>query len=131
MQTQHDIHGQMHEVLAKLSTLTSQRDSSVLAEFTDGALLVGSEAGEVVQGSDQLKAFFQRIFARPVCFSWQWHHLRASCAGELAWLFTEGEVVMTGTLEEKRAPYRLSGVLERQGGQWVWLQFHGAEPVRK
>ena len=129
MQTSHDIHGQVEEALAKLSTLVSQRDLAVLSEFTSDALLAGSEAGEVAQGESELATFFQHIFARPVRFSWEWQHIRASCEGDFAWFFAEGQVVMTSAEEEKRAPYRVSGVLQRQGGQWVWRQFHGSEPT--
>lgn len=128
MQTQRDIHPQVQEALARLGTLVFNRDSKVLSEFADDALLVGSEPGELAQGSNQLREFFKRIFARPVRFSWQWHRLRVSSEGELAWLFAEGEVVMVSDSGEKRAPYRLSGVLQWKSGEWVWRQFHGAEP---
>ncbi|MBU6437818.1 MAG: nuclear transport factor 2 family protein [Betaproteobacteria bacterium] len=107
----------------------SQRDRAIVSTFASDALLVGSEAGEVARGTQQLTTFFERIFSRSVRFSWQWRRLEVASAGDMAWFFAEGEVIMSAEASTSRAPYRLSGVLQRQGGRWLWQQFHGAEPT--
>jgi hypothetical protein len=38
-------------------------------------------------------------------------------------------VVLSSEKEQRRTPYRISGVLELQGGRWLWRIYHGAEPV--
>jgi uncharacterized protein (TIGR02246 family) len=115
--------------LHQLATLVFQRDPGVVSEFTDDALLVGSESGEIAAGREQLQSFFERIFERPTRFSWEWDNIRASASGELCWLFAEGVVVATTEGGQDRAPYRLSGVLLRTADKWRWQQFHGSEPA--
>jgi hypothetical protein len=38
-------------------------------------------------------------------------------------------VVLTTAQEQRKAPYRISGVLERHGERWLWRQYNGSEPV--
>ena len=116
-------------MLDKLGILVSQRDPRVLSEFTEDALLVGSEKGEVAVGRAQLNAFFQRIFERPTSFSWDWDDIRAHASGDLCWLFAQGVVVISNEEGQKRAPYRLSAVLRSEQGRWMWQLFHGSEPA--
>jgi ketosteroid isomerase-like protein len=115
--------------LNQLTTLVFQRDPVVVAVFTDDALLVGSEPGEIAGGRAQLQSFFERIFERPIRISWEWDDIRASTSGEVCWLFAEGVVVLTADDRQIRAPYRLSGVLVRVHDKWLWRQFHGSEPA--
>jgi hypothetical protein len=69
------------------------------------------------QGRPELEAFFSRVFAREVAFSWEWERLEADQAGEVAWFFAEGRVVLTSPQEQRKAPYRVSGVVERHAGR--------------
>jgi len=115
--------------LHQLATLVFQREPAVVSEFTDDALLVGSEPGEIAAGQAQLQSFFERLFERPMRFSWEWDNIRASASGELCWFFAEGVVVVTTEGGQDRTPYRLSGVLLRIAGEWRWQQFHGSEPA--
>lgn len=114
------------EVLDKFDRLVSTRDMSAVDEFTDDALLVGSEAGEIAKGRRQLEAFFVRVFAREDAFSWVWDRVEVSDVGDVAWFLAEGHVV----IGSHAAPYRVSGVLRRVGGRWLWSQYHGSEPVQ-
>lgn len=129
MPTDSDARAQAEASLEQLATLVFQRDPAVLSEFTDDALLVGSEQGEIAAGRVQLKSFFQQIFERPTRFSWEWDRIRASATGELCWFFADGVVVTTNSEGQTRAPYRLSAVLRRVQGRWMWQQFHGSEPA--
>ncbi|MEJ2555862.1 MAG: nuclear transport factor 2 family protein [Anaerolineae bacterium] len=121
----------MREVLERFDDLVSTQNLQVLAEFAPGdeVLLVGSDAGEVATGRQELEAFFARIFARDTTFSWEWDRIDVSHAGDLAWFFAEGRVVLSTAKEQRRAPYRITGVLERHGERWLWRQYHGSEPV--
>jgi uncharacterized protein (TIGR02246 family) len=130
MQAQSEIHNQIEAVLTRLSALVSGQDLRVLSEFAPDALLVGSEDGEVAEGKEELKSFFQRIFAQPIHISWEWQRLRASSARNMAWFFAEGYVVLTSAATEKRVPYRLAGVLQWQDDRWLWRQFNGSEPAK-
>jgi uncharacterized protein (TIGR02246 family) len=92
-------------------------------------LLLASEAGEVAIGRGDVLRFFTRIFSRPVRYSWEWSRRGVSSAGDIAWVFAEGEVVVRGVEGEKRGPYRITGVLVRREGRWLLVQFHGSEPA--
>lgn len=115
--------------LDQLANFVVRRDPSVVFEFTDDALLVGSEQGEIAAGRAQLQSFFGRIFERPMRISWEWDDIRASTSGELCWFFAAGVIVVTADDGQSRSPYRLSGVLVRVDDKWRWRQFHGSEPA--
>lgn len=126
------IESQVLAALERFNELVSTRNLQVLAEFAPGedVLLIGSEAGEVANGSQEIARFFARIFARDVTFSWEWDRIEVSHAGGLAWFFAEGRVVVATAQEQRKSPYRVSGVLERRAERWLWWQYHGSEPVR-
>jgi hypothetical protein len=95
----------------------------------DETLLIGSEAGEIAAGRKEIEAFFNRVYARQTIFSWEWDRMDVRHAGNLAWLFANGQVVLSVGKEQRRTPYRITGVLEYQDGHWLWRQYHGSEPV--
>ena len=45
--------------------------------------------------------------------------------GDVAWLWLDGGLVLDG---RSHRPYRITGVLERRQGRWIWSLFHGSEP---
>lgn len=111
--------------------LVSRKDPLVMSEFAPDAevLLVGSENGEVVEGPGALRDFFTRVFRAPANVGWEWRKVRISSCQDVAWLFAEGEVVIVADAKPQRRPYRLTGVLQRQGKKWLWRHFHGSEPT--
>jgi ketosteroid isomerase-like protein len=131
MPTDAELRSQVLATLSRFNALVSARDMQVLAEFADGddTLLVGSEVGEVASGRRELEAFFARVFARDTTFSWEWDRIDISHGGDVAWLFAGGRVVLTTAQGRRKAPYRITGVLERHGPRWLWRQYHGSEPA--
>jgi hypothetical protein len=119
------------QVLERFNHLVSTRNLQVLAEFVPGdeVLLIGSEVGEIAKGRQELEGFFTRVFARQATFSWEWDRMDVSHAGDLMWFFAEGQVILSSASGQRKSPYRISGVLERHGGRWLWRQYHGSEPV--
>lgn len=117
--------------LNRLGMLVSRKDPAVIGEFASDAevLLVGSEGGEIVEGSGALREFFQRVFRAPANVGWEWRKVRVACEENVAWLFAEGEVVIVADARPQRRPYRLTGVLSRHGKRWIWRHFHGSEPT--
>jgi ketosteroid isomerase-like protein len=120
------------EVLVALGELRSavseRRIEGAMALFAPDAdaTLIGSSPGEIARGPVELRAFFEEIFSAPATYSWQWDDVQVSTAGNVAWLNTEGMLMVDG---EPLRPYRISGVLERRSGRWLWTLFHGAEPA--
>ena len=103
MSTESEFHAEVEAAPDKLSTLVSQRGMRVLAEFAGGALVIGSEQGEVAEGQRELQSLFQQVFAQPARISWEWHSIRASRSGEVCWFFAEGSSFMAPSLPRHEA----------------------------
>lgn len=114
--------------LGELRTaFTEKRIEGVLTLFAPDAdtTLIGSSAGEIVRGPMEMRPFLEELFDSPDALSWEWDDVSVSCCGDVAWLWLEGALVRNGLSERA---YRISGVLERRQGRWLWALFHGAEP---
>lgn len=119
------------DALHRFGALLAAKDTAIVQEFAPDAdaLLVGSEAGEVASGPDEIAEILRAILSQPLTISFEWREIRASVAGEQAWMFASGEVVLRADGTERRSPYRLTGVFQRRGGKWLWKHFHGSEPA--
>jgi ketosteroid isomerase-like protein len=121
------------EALHQFGALLVAKDPAIIEEFAPDAdaLLVGSEADEVASGPGEIAEIFRAILSQPFTISFEWRETRASVAGDQAWLFASGEVVLRADGTERRSPYRLTGVFQRRGGKWLWKHFHGSEPAHR
>jgi hypothetical protein len=107
--------------------VAEKRLEGVLSLFAPDAdaTLIGSSLGEIARGPIELRAFLERIFDEPQSLSWEWDVVSVSSCGDVAWLWLEGALVLDG---RSARGYRISGVLERRQGRWLWSLFHGSEP---
>lgn len=130
LKTQDPTHREIREKLDRLNALLATKDSAILAEFTASPdmILIGSEAGEVVEGGQAFEDFIDRLFALPLTIRWDWRTVRIAQERDIAWVFANGDVVVSDVSGEKRSAYRMTGVLQRHDGRWVWRLFHGSEP---
>jgi ketosteroid isomerase-like protein len=98
---------------------------ALLAVFAPDAILIGSAVGETAFGTEQLRDFFDRVWAAGTDLSWTWQPPVARREGHLVWFFADGEVQHGA----RQLPYRASGVLrEVEPGAWCWQLFNGSEP---
>ena len=88
------------------------------------ATILGSSLAEVARGPLEMRSLFERLFAGPPV-TWEWDVVQISAAGKVAWLTAEAALVVDG---QGARPYRITGVLERRSGRWLWTLFHGSEP---
>jgi ketosteroid isomerase-like protein len=109
------------------AAVAEKRLEGVLSLFAPDAdaTLIGSSLGEIARGPIELRAFLERIFDEPQSLSWEWDVVSVSSCGDVAWLWLEGALVLDG---RSARGYRISGVLERRQGRWLWSLFHGSEP---
>jgi ketosteroid isomerase-like protein len=109
------------------AAIAQKRLEGVLSLFAPDAdaTLIGSSTGELARGPIELRAFLDRTFRSPQAISWEWDDVSISSAGDVAWLWLEGALALDGRSDR---PYRISGVLERRQGRWIWMLFHGSEP---
>jgi ketosteroid isomerase-like protein len=113
--------GQMREAVSE------RRLEGVLALFAPDAdaTLIGSSVGEIARGPMEMRPFLEQVFDSPQTISWEWDDVSVSASGDIAWLWLEGALVLDGRSDRA---YRISGVLERRQGRWLWSLFHGSEP---
>jgi len=125
------VRDQVLQALERFESLVAARDPAILSEFADEAdiRLVGSEVSEVATGPAEVEALVRRFFGLPGQIRWEWRRRDISFVGDVAWLFAQGEAVLSGEGPEQRVPYRMTGVLERRGDTWRWRHFHGSEPI--
>jgi uncharacterized protein (TIGR02246 family) len=109
------------------AAVSDRRLEGVLSLFAPDAdaTRIGSSLGEIARGPIELRAFLEKLFDQPQAVSWEWDDVSISAAGDVAWLWLEGALSLDG--RSARA-YRISGVLERRQGRWLWSLFHGSEP---
>ncbi len=121
------------KALDRLNTFIRNGNPAITDEFAAGAevLLLGSSPGEIAIGHEQIAAFFLKVFSQPVRLSYEWERKQISSSGDVAWLFADGNVVIHAISgSQSRMPYRLTGVLQRTDGKWLWKQFHGSTPAK-
>ena len=123
-QTREEILWTLGELRAAVSEKRLEGVLSLFAPDAD-ATLIGSPVGRIARGPLGLRAFLEEVFSEPRTIGWEWDDVSVSCAGDVAWLWLEGALVIDG---RSTHAYRISGVLERRQGRWLWSLFHGSEP---
>jgi hypothetical protein len=111
-----------------MNDVAAKRLEETLAAFSGDpdCTLIGSEMGEEALGPAALRGFFVKMFERPGTFSVAWRSRRASINGDTAWFSAEVDAHMSTS--DRRGQYRITGVLVRRDGRWLWQLYHGAEP---
>jgi uncharacterized protein (TIGR02246 family) len=92
-------------------------------------VVVASETGQRWSGAKEVKAFFERLFSRPLAYSFSWDWYWVWSAGSVAWVMTEGAEHLKGEHQHASFPYRMSAVLERRREEWRLVLLHGSEPA--
>ena len=121
--------GVLKAVDGLLEAIANGRHRESVEAFTGDAdaMLIGSEPGEIAIGPEALSGFFAELYAKPYRVIFTLPERRVSAMGSVAWLTGEGTYRMSTGGEE--LPYRLTAVLERRQGVWLWQLFSGSEPM--
>lgn len=103
----------------------------VLSFFAQEAdvVMLGSEDWEMGVGYKNLRALFTRLLSRDETYRWEWKWHSVSTSGSVAWVLATGDCRTSTGKTETPSPYRLSAVFEKRGDKWLWMQFHGSEPM--
>lgn len=126
-----DVTHEIRAALERFGELVAAKHPDAVEQFASGdaTMLVGSEPGEIARGRREIDAFLQELFSRPDVITWVWDDVEVSSAGEVAWAYAEGHVVIRRGAEETLVPYRLTAIFQKVGSAWKWRHFHGAEPA--
>ena len=118
------------EALERLNDRLAAHDFAFLDEFDPSALLIASEEGEIASTRAEMRSLLTSVYELPVRVGWEWEEVIANASGDVAWVYAEGRLVMTGDAAVQHKRYRMSGVLQRVNERWLWRLFHGSEPVQ-
>ena len=101
---------------------------SVFAPDAD-VVLFGTGRDERRMGSSEIQAQAKRDWAQSEGgnFRWKWHSV--SAAGPVAWLAAEGTFQTKVGGHDTNLPIRLTGVLEKRGDKWLFVQSHASVPA--
>jgi len=92
-------------------------------------VMMGSEDWETGVGRENIRSVFKRLLSRRETYRWEWKWHMLAESGSVAWILAKGECHTRAGKTETVSPYRLSGVFEKRGDSWLWVLFHGSEPM--
>jgi ketosteroid isomerase-like protein len=115
-------------VLDEFDAALRAKDPNIARRFDASAIFIGSEPGEMARGHEEIAALLDSVLKSPNAVRFAWASIDVNRAGETAWFFADGEVVISNDAGETRRPYGLTGVLVEGADGWRWRLFHGSEP---
>ena len=103
---------------------------AVLALCTEDVVFIGSGAGEEAIGRDAIAPMFAALAPQldGLQFSLKWDSVRVDVLGKVALLTAWGRARLVTPNRAETLRYRLTGVLVRVEGRWLWRVHHGSEP---
>jgi ketosteroid isomerase-like protein len=118
--------------LDDFSHVVENRDlQSTLQLFSSTAeVSVWPSETDLISGRSNIESFFRSLYEQPFSITWTWQPQIVSTIGNAAWVATIGEEIYSLRGDEKRYPYRVTAIFERDSGGWLCVHFHGSEPAR-
>ena len=92
-------------------------------------MVIGTGADEKRVGLAEIKAQAQRDWSQSESASLEIGWTSVSAAGSVAWVAADCVIRAEAGGEKMSLPARLSGVLEKRGDNWLWVQFHASLPT--
>ena len=120
------------EAARALSAAFAARDlAAALACFVadDDIGYIGSEHAESAAGRAAVARLLATVFARGEAYSWRVTRATVREYGEFAYLLAEADGLVHADDGLTPFPYRISGLVQRVGGRWLWRHCHGCEPA--
>jgi ketosteroid isomerase-like protein len=99
---------------------------------TPDVVFIGSTEGEEAIGhGDAITAMWSAIEGRSedVKFRLEWDSVDVNFVGDTAFVVGLGFATFETRFRTSRNRYRLTGVLQRSGPDWLWRVHHGSEPL--
>ncbi len=93
--------------------------------------IIGSGEDEKGVGIDQLSASLKRDWEQADITSIGVKDFRISAAGVVAWFSADLTFNFKIKAKESPLPGRLTGVMEKLNGRWLWMQMHFSTPNRE
>ena len=118
--------------LAALDAAFERRDAAAALDLcTDDVVFIGSGDGEEAVGRDAVAAMVAALAPEMdgAAFSLAWDSVDVDIRGDMALLAALGTARLETPRRVATMRYRLTGVLLRADGRWLWRVHHGSEPA--
>jgi ketosteroid isomerase-like protein len=90
----------------------------------DDITMWGSDEDERATGPEEVHALVEAVAASPNDLGLEWEDKRVRIEGDVAWVNAQGMLWVNG----ESSPYRVTAVLVRRDGSWLWHTHSGSEP---
>ena len=121
----------VRDALKALDEALEQRDlQAALRLCTEDVVFIGSGEGEEAVGRDAIGPMFSALapHLEGLEFSFAYEALDVHVLGDVAVIYASGPATLVTTRRNTTFRYRLTGVLVREDGRWLWRVHHGSEP---
>ena len=122
----------VRQVIRQFDEALERRDlHAALAMCASGVVFIGSGEGEQAVGREAVVQMATALAeqAADVEFAVTDSTLDVSVHGDVAVVASFGTATLRSPRGDRTGPYRLTGVLLREGDTWKWRVHHGSEPL--
>ena len=117
----------IRELIAKTYAAMSGTEPGTARFFEHPDIAIaGSGQGELVSGPETAARMAEGVTR--LGYRWSPEDVTVWVRGDFAWAQILGTVTVDGDGQPDVVPYWTTGVFGREGGEWSWLYWGGAEP---
>ena len=92
----------------------------------DHFVKIGTEPGEYVEGGGRAAQYYHHHVASTRDFTIDIEHLDVQERDSVAWFYTRQQWRLKWQGQDEELALRLTGVLEREAGEWKFAQIHAS-----
>ncbi len=124
-----DARGEIRETIERFIARRFAKDRGIVEQFDPDAVLAGSGASQLHYGREEIVEHFEEAMGKPYTLRHDWERLDIRQNGASAWFFAHGNALIGRNGTETPLPVRVSGVLVRNSGKWLFQLLHVSEPA--
>jgi uncharacterized protein (TIGR02246 family) len=122
----------VREVVRRFDEALERLDlETALSLSTDDLVFIGSGEGEQAVGRDAVLRMAEELASRSagIDFTVTSSTMNVNVYGDVAVVTSFGTAELRSPRGNRTGPYRLTGTLLRDDGNWKWRVHHGSEPL--
>ncbi len=100
-----------------------------MMSWADYYVKIGTEPDEHIEGGKNARDYFQNIVANAADIAIEYEHLDIQERGDVAWFYTRQIWRLRWLGNPEELAVRLTGVLEKEGRAWKFVQIHASVGV--
>jgi len=123
---------ELREAIEQHIAAYSRKDlKAVMAAIAPNAVFIGSGADERLVGLAQIRAAYEADFSRggSATFTFTWTSI--STRGAVGWFASDCKAIVDTGTRKAELVGRWTGVLEKQGDRWLFVQSHFSFPFTR